>query len=651
MDLKYTLWGKKISFPSDILAADISVLLFLIIGVGLLTYFKKWKWLWGWLTTTHHSKIGILYLTAGGAFFLRGGLDALIMRIQLALPENQFWVFQGEKYNEMMTTHGTTMIFFVAMPLLIGLMNVAVPLQIGARDLAFPYLNALSFWLFFAGGSLVNISFILGGSPTAGWTAYAPLALKEFSPGPGNDYYSLGLQIAGIGTLLTAINFLVTILNKRTKGMTLTRMPLFTWSTLVTSLLILFAFPALTVALLLLSFDRLFGTSFLSADAGNALIWQHLFWIFGHPEVYILILPAFGIFSDVISTFAKKKLFGYTSMVFAIVLIGFLGFMVWVHHMFTVGLGPASNAIFAISTMSIAVPTGIKVFNWLFTLKGGVIRFNTAMLYALSFIPTFVMGGVTGVMLAAAPADYQYHDSYFVVGHFHYVIVGGTILGIFSGLYYWWPKMFGFLLDEKRGKWQFWLFAIGFHLTFFPMHIMGLMGMPRRVYTYLEDSGLGTLNMISTIGAFLMGLSVLFFIYTVYWSCRNGTRDVTGDPWDGRTLEWAIPSPPQEYNFARRPFVRGVDAFWKEKMEGDGTFQPAEKLGPIHIPPSTVQPMILSGIFFMTAFGFIFDWNPVKIGGGILILGMLIWRSFTDKGGHFITAKEVAEREERKGGR
>ncbi|RLQ96729.1 cytochrome c oxidase subunit I [Falsibacillus albus] len=641
MDIKYSFFGKSIRFPSDILAADLSVLLFILSAVFLLTKYKKWKWLWGWVTTTHHSKIGILYLTAGGAFFLRGGLDALIMRLQLALPENHFWVFQGEKYNQMMTTHGTTMIFFVAMPLLIGLMNIAVPLQIGARDLAFPYMNALSFWLFFAGGSLVNISFVLGGSPSAGWTAYAPLALSTFSPGPGNDYYALGLQIAGIGTLLTAINFLVTILNKRTPGMKLSRMPLFTWSTLVTAMLILFAFPALTVALLLLTFDRMFGTAFLVGDIGNSLIWQHLFWIFGHPEVYILILPAFGIFSDVITVFSKKQLFGYTSMVFAIVLIGFLGFMVWVHHMFTVGLGPSSNAIFAISTMSIAVPTGIKVFNWLFTLRGGVIRFTTAMLYALAFIPTFVMGGVTGVMLAAAPADYQYHDSYFVVGHFHYVLVGGTILGIFSGIYYWWPKMFGFLLDEKRGKWQFWLFTVGFHLTFFPMHIMGLMGMPRRVYTYLDGEGLGPLNMISTIGAFLMGFSVLLLLYNIYWSYRHGEKDETGDPWNGRTLEWSIPSPPPEYNFARRPFVRGVDAFWKEKMEGDGAFKPAEGRKAVHIPSSTAQPMILSGLFFLTAFGFIFDWRVVQIGGGISIVALAIIRSFTDCGGRIIHPEEM----------
>lgn len=646
MDIKYTIFGREFVFPSDIIAADLSILLMGILAVFFLTRYKKWTYAWDWMTSTHHTKVGIMYLAAGGAFFLRAGLDALIIRLQLALPENQFWVFQGEKYNQMMTTHGTTMIFFVAMPLLIGLMNVAVPLQIGARDLAFPYMNLLSFWLFLTGGALVNVSFVLGGSPSTGWTAYSPLSLDAFSPGPGLDYYTLGIQIAGVGTMLSAINFLVTIIRKRAKGMTFMRMPLFTWSSFVTSILILFAFPALTVALLLLMMDRVYGTAFLSGTDGNPLIWQHLFWIFGHPEVYILILPAFGIFSDVITTFSRKNLFAYGAMVFALVLIGFLGFMVWIHHMFTVGLGPISNAIFALATMSIAVPTGIKIFNWLFTLRGGVIRFKTAMLFSLAFIPTFLIGGATGVMLSSAPADYQYHDSYFVVGHFHYVIVGGTILGIFAGVYYWWPKMFGFLLNEVLGKWHFWLFTIGFHVTFFPMHLMGLNGMPRRVFTYFERDGLGSLNLISTIGAFIMAAAVMIFLFNIYWSMRHGEKDTTGDPWDGRTLEWALPSPPPEGNFIDRPVVTTIDQLWYEKQKGDGTLRTIREDGPIYVSRNTSQPVFLSGILFVSSFGFIFYQPLIQWAGVIGVASMLILRSFKDDSWQAYTRSELEGKEE-----
>ncbi|UOQ47088.1 cbb3-type cytochrome c oxidase subunit I [Gracilibacillus caseinilyticus] len=382
------------------------------------------------------------------------------------------------------------MIFFVAMPLLIGLMNVVVPLQIGANDLAFPVMNSLSFWLFFSGAVLFNLSFFFASPPNAGWTAYAPLSVAEFTPGAGNSFYIFSLQISGIGTLLTAVNMMVTILRLRAPGMRMLRMPLFTWATFVTSALIIIAFSALSVALYLLMFDRMFGTSFFGSDEGYPVYWQHLFWIFGHPEVYVLALPGFGIFSDVISTFSKKRIFGYSSMVLSIILIGFLGFMVWVHHMFTVGLGPMVNTFFAITTMLIAVPTGIKVFNWLFTMRNGRIQFTVPMLFAIGFIPSFVMGGVTGVMLAVPAADFQFHDSYFVVGHFHYTILGATVLGIFAGIYYWYPKITGKKLNETLGKWHFWLFVIGFHLTFFPVHFSGLQGMPRRVFTYTEEDGL-----------------------------------------------------------------------------------------------------------------------------------------------------------------
>ncbi|MFX5502208.1 cbb3-type cytochrome c oxidase subunit I, partial [Bacillus subtilis] len=399
--------------------------------------------LWDYLTTVDHKKIAILYLVAGGFFFLVGGIEAMFIRIQLAKPENAF--LSAQAYNEVMTMHGTTMIFLAAMPLLFALMNAVVPLQIGARDVSFPFLNALGFWLFFFGGIFLNLSWFLGGAPDAGWTSYASLSLH--SKGHGIDFFVLGLQISGLGTLIAGINFLATIINMRAPGMTYMRLPLFTWTTFVASALILFAFPPLTVGLALMMLDRLFGTNFFNPElGGNTVIWEHLFWIFGHPEVYILILPAFGIFSEVIPVFARKRLFGYSSMVFAIVLIGFLGFMVWVHHMFTTGLGPIANAIFAVATMAIAIPTGIKIFNWLLTIWGGNVKYTTAMLYAVSFIPSFVLGGVTGVMLAAAAADYQFHDTYFVVAHFHYVIIGGVVFGLLAGVHFWWPKMFGKIL-------------------------------------------------------------------------------------------------------------------------------------------------------------------------------------------------------------
>src|SRR5690625_52976 len=458
------------------------------------------------MTTVDHKKIAHLYLAGGGFFFILGGLEVLVIRIQLIKPQNDF--ISAGFYNEMITMHGTTMIFLAGMPILIGLMNAAMPLQIGARDVAFPFLNSLSFWLFFFGGMLLNVSFLLGGAPDAGWTSYASLALQ--SPGRGVDFYILGLQIAGAGTLMGGINFIATIVTMRAPGMTYMRMPLFTWSTFVTSILILFAFPALTINLFLLMFDRMFDSAFFDvALGGNTIIYQHLFWIFGHPEVYILILPLFGVFSEVFSTFSRKRLFGYTAMVFATMLIAFLGFMVWAHHMFTVGLGPVSNSIFAVGTMTIAVPTGNKMINRILTMWGGQVTINSAMLWALGFIPSFTIGGMTGVMLGSAVADYQYHDTYFVVAHFHYVIVGGTIFGIFSGLHYWWPKMFGRVLNETLGKWTFWLFFIGFHLTFFIQHFLGLMGMPRRYWVFLHDQGLELGNVISSIGAFFMAAGVI----------------------------------------------------------------------------------------------------------------------------------------------
>jgi cytochrome c oxidase subunit 1 len=611
---------------------------------------KKYSGWLDWLTTVDHKKIGILYLAAGGFFFLIGGLEALLIRIQLMSPMNDFLTAQA--YNEMLTMHGTTMIFLAAMPMIFGLMNAIVPLQIGARDVAFPFVNSLGFWTFFFGGVLVNLSWFFGGAPDAGWTAYTPLSTDTYS-GQGVDFYAVGLQIAGIGTLIGGINFLVTIINMRAPGMSFMRMPLFTWASFVTSALILFAFPALAVGLILLTFDRLFGAQFFEiSGGGNSVLWQHIFWIFGHPEVYILILPAFGIISEVISTFSSKRLFGYSSMVFATVLIGFLGFMVWVHHMFTTGLGPIANSLFAVATMLIAVPTGIKIFNWIFTMWGGQIRFTTANLFAVGFIPTFVMGGVTGVMLAVPPADYQFHDSYFVVAHFHYVIVGGLVLGLFAGIHYWWPKMFGRMLNETLGKFSFWTFFIGFHLTFLIQHFLGLYGMQRRIYTYLPDEGWNNENLISTVGAFLMGVGTIAIVINIIVTSVK-KKDAPADPWDGRTLEWTISSPAPEYNFKQTPLVRGLDALWKEKMEGKKEMTPAEPVSSIHMPSPSILPFFMSlglavagfGFMFQKVYtegfiGFLFSNYIVAIAGLLITFLCMFLRSLYDDHGYHIEPED-----------
>ncbi|TXK91134.1 cytochrome ubiquinol oxidase subunit I, partial [Parageobacillus sp. SY1] len=580
---------------------------------------------------------------------IMGGIEALIIRIQLAVPNNDF--VSAGLFNEIITMHGTTMIFLAATPLLFALMNAIVPIQIGARDVAFPFLNALGFWLFFFGGLFLNCSWFLGGAPDAGWTSYASLSLE--SPGHGIDFYVLGLQVSGFGTLISGINFIVTIITMRAPGMTYMRMPLFTWATFVASALILFAFPPLTAGLLLLMMDRLFGGNFFNAAlGGNTIIYEHLFWIFGHPEVYLLILPSFGIFSEIISTFSKKRLFGYSSMVFAIVLIGFLGFMVWAHHMFTVGMGPVANAIFAVATMAIAVPTGIKIFNWLFTMWGGNIRFTTPMLYAIGFIPSFVIGGVTGVMQAVAPADYQYHDSYFIVAHFHYVIVGGVVLALLGGTHYWWPKMFGKMLSEKLGKLTFVLFFTGFHLTFFIQHFLGLMGMPRRVFTFLPGQGLETGNLISTIGALLMAAGVIVLLINIVITTFKGEK-AEADAWGlGRTLEWAVSSPAPEYNFAQTPLVRGLDAYWLEKMEGNKGLTPAEPLGDIHMPNPSFLPFVISLGLFIASFGFLYhndySWGlPVAILGLVITFGSMFLRSIIDDHGFHIHKDEIIEAEKK----
>ena len=610
--------------------------------------------LWDYLTTVDHKKIAILYLISGGFFFLVGGVEAILIRIQLMKAGNDF--LSAGLYNEIITMHGTTMIFLASMPILLAFMNAVMPLQIGARDVAFPFLNSLGFWLFFFGGVFLNLSWFMGGAPDAGWTNYASLALA--SEGHGIDFYSLGLTISGFGTLIAGINFLVTIINMRAPGMTYMRMPLFTWTTFVASALILLAFPPLTVGLFFMVFDRLFDSNFFVVEmGGNTIIWEHLFWIFGHPEVYILILPAFGIFSEIFAIFSRKRLFGYTALVFATILIGFYGFMVWAHHMFTVGLGPTANAVFALATMIIAVPTGIKIFNWLLTIWGGSIQFSVAMVYAIAFIPSFVAGGVTGVMQAIAPLDYQLHDSYFIVAHFHYVIVGGVVLAILAGTHLYWPKMFGTMLSEKLGMVTFWFFFIGFHLTFFIQHFLGLLGMPRRVYTFGADQGWDLFNMISSAGAVFMAIGVLVMLVNVVLTTIKNVR-VGNDPWgDGRTLEWAIPSPPPFYNFAQTPLVRGLDTYWIEKMEGnkEGMVY-AEPLGDIHMPNGSIIPFVMSFGMFVAAFGalyFLDDSKPwalaVLIIGLGITFGSMLTRSLKDDLGFYITKEELIEDAKRGG--
>lgn len=615
--------------PSDVAAAWLSVILMsVVIGIYVVKK-RKFSLIWDYLRTTNHRKIGTLYLLFGFLFFLRAGMDALFIRLQLAVPNNEFWVFQFDKYDEVFTTHGTMMIFFAATPMLLGLMNVAVPLQIGARDLAFPYLNAVGFWLFFTGGMIFNLAFFLNSAPAIGWTGYAPLSTSMFTPDVNTDYYVFGVQVAGLGTILTALNLIVTIIRHRAPGMKWDRLPLFTWATLVTNFLILIAFTVLAIGLYLLMFERLFGTKFFSGPDGDPVYWQHLFWIFGHPEVYILAIPAFGIFSDIISTFSKKRIFGYPTMVISIILIGFLSFTVWAHHMLTVGLGPILNTFFALTTMMIAVPTGIKIFNWLFTLRGGVIRFTTPMLFSLGFIPSFVLGGVTGVMLSVSAADFQFHDSHFVVAHFHYVILASTILGIFAGIYYYYPKITGLKLNDRLGKWHFWLFLIGYHLTFMPMHISGLNGMPRRTYTFDVGEGLALTNMLSTIGTFFMGISILFLFYNLYITHRKN-ETVGKDPWDGRTLEWTVDSPVPEETFTPMPIVEDYDPLWQAKLQGK-PMKTTDNHRASPIARDTIIPFVMTMILGLFSIFMMYHWYiPAAITGAGVFVCFII-RALTDE--------------------
>lgn len=633
-----------IPHPSPaIYASMVAIALTTIAVVVGLTYFKKWGYLWReWLTTVDHKKIGIMYMISALLMLFRGGADALMMRAQTAVPENT--LLDAQHYNEIFTTHGVVMIIFMAMAFIIALMNFVIPLQIGARDVAFPRLNALSFWLYFMGAMLLNISFVIGGSPSSGWTSYFPLAGNELSPSVGTNYYMLALQISGLGTLITGINFIVTILKMRAPGMTLMKMPMFTWAGLITNVIIVFAFPVLTVALAMGTMDRLFATNFFTTtDGGMDMLWANLFWVWGHPEVYILILPAFGIYSEIIPTFARRNLYGYTTMVVSMVVISLLSFVVWVHHFFTMGQGALVNSIFSITTMAIAVPTGIKIFNWLFTMWKGKIQFTVPMLYSLGFIPIFTIGGVTGVMLGMASADYQYHNTMFLVAHFHLVIIPGVVFAMIAGLTYWWPKMFGFMLNERIGKWGFWFVAGGTVLAFFPMFISGLDGQARRMYTYSEGTGFGIWNMLSFVGAISLAIGFVLLVYNIYYSTRYASRDIGDDPWNARSLEWATHNPVPEYNFAITPQVNSSEAFWDAKKRGHKLFKAGYK--DIHMPNNSGIPFIMSVFFFIFGFAFIFSMWITVIVSLIAILACMTYRSFEKDDGYHITAEELKKAE------
>ena len=612
--------------------------------LAVITKFKLWGYLWKeWFTSVDHKKIGIMYLIVAFVMLLRGFADAIMMRAQQAIAVNGAEGFlPPHHYDQIFTAHGVIMIFFVAMPLITGLMNVVVPLQIGARDVAFPFVNSLSFWLFVAGAGLIMISLGVGEFAQTGWLAFPPLSGKEYSPGVGVDYYIWGLQVAGLGTTLSGINFFITILKMRTPGMNLMRMPVFTWTALVTNVLIIAAFPVLTVTLVLLTLDRYLGTHFFTNDGGgNAMLYINLIWIWGHPEVYILVLPAFGVFSEVIATYSRKALFGYKGMVYATAAIGVLSFIVWLHHFFTMGSGANVNAFFGITTMIISIPTGVKIFNWLFTMFRGRVQFTAPVLWTIGFMVTFTIGGMTGVMLAIPAIDFVLHNSLFLIAHFHNVIIGGVVFGMFAGITYWWPKMFGFRLNETWGKRSFWCWFIGFYVAFMPLYILGFMGMTRRMQSYPNPEYQPFL-IVAAAGAAIIGLGILCQVIQVAVSIRDRkkTADLTGDPWDARTLEWETSSPPSFYNFGTLPTVTGLDDFWERKQRGEAWPRP-EKYSDIHMPRNTGTGVVIGA--FSLAFGFAMIWHIwwLAIVGLVGMIGTYIWRTFDKDTDYYVPAAEV----------
>jgi cytochrome c oxidase subunit 1 len=602
-----------------------------------------WK---SWAFTVDHKKIGIMYGATALFFFLVGGFEALLIRAQLAGEEGQ--ILSADKYNQMFTMHATTMIFLFVMPMATGFANYFVPLQIGARDVAFPRLNAFGFWTFLAGGIFLNTSWFLGGAADGGWFMYAPNSSVPFSPTHGIDFWVLGLQITGIASLTSAINLIVTVINMRAPGMSLMKMPIFTWMALVVQFLLVFAIPVITVAMFLLMFQREFDATFFDVSEGaDPLLWQHLFWIFGHPEVYILILPSFGIVSEVLPVFSRKPLFGYPLVVFSGAAIGFVGWGVWAHHMFASGLGPISVAVFAVATMAIAIPTGVKIVNWTMTMWGGKLWFTTAMLFAIGLIVQFTIGGLSGVTHAVAPSDTQQTDTYYIVAHFHYVLFGGAVLGIFAGFYYWWPKMFGKQLSERLGKWNFWLMVVGLNLTFGPMHITGLQGQPRRMYVTTDARAgdgffnISFWNLVSSIGALILAIGVAVFVVNIFWTHRKADKSPL-DPWDARSLEWMTSNPPKEHNFDVIPTVHHLDEFFHRKYEdrGEGEHHDFHKVATaeeivadqeanadahIHMPSPSYWPIVIAFAMPIIGYGIIYSRLMIPVGMAIVLLGVYGW--------------------------
>ena len=595
--------------------------------LGALTRFRAWGTLWrDWITSIDHKKIGIMYIILGLVMLLRGFADALMMRAQQAIAfGDNLGYLPPHHYDQIFTAHGVIMIFFVAMPLVTGLMNFVVPLQIGARDVAFPFLNNFSFWMTTFGAGLLMVSLFVGEFAKTGWLAYPPLSGIAFSPDVGVDYYIWSLQIAGVGTLLSGVNLIATIVKMRAPGMTLMKMPVFTWTALCTNVLIVAAFPVLTAVLALLSLDRYVGTNFFTNDlGGNAMMYVNLIWIWGHPEVYILVLPVFGIFSEVVSTFSGKRLFGYASMVYATVVITILSYLVWLHHFFTMGSGASVNSFFGITTMIISIPTGAKIFNWLFTMYRGRIRFEVPMLWTVGFMVTFVIGGMTGVLLAVPPADFVLHNSLFLIAHFHNVIIGGVLFGLLAGITYWYPKAFGYKLDPFWGKCSFWFWLSGFYLAFMPLYVLGLMGVTRRV-SHFEDPSLQIWFQIAAFGAVLIALGIACFLIqlVVSFRRRHALRDTTGDPWDGRTLEWSTASPPPAYNFAFTPVVHDNDA-WHD-MKSRGYARPLDGYTAIHMPKNTGAGFVISAIAAVCAFALVWHmWLLAGVAFSVLMVAVIV---------------------------
>lgn len=624
------------AFPHDpiMLGGALSVVGALFFGAAALTFFKRWTWLWKeWLTSLDPKKIGVMYIIIALAMLLRGGADALMMRAQQVLGSTDMSLLSSDHFQQVFSAHGTIMIFFVAMGLVFGIINLILPLQIGSRDVAFPLLNSISFWLYIAGVALINGSLIIGEFSAAGWLAYPPLSGLEYSPGVGVDYWIWALQISGIGSTLSGINFLVTIFKMRAPGMTLMKMPIFVWTVLASMALVAFAFPILTATLGMLSLDRLIGTHFFTSDmGGNPMMYINMIWAWGHPEVYILVLPAFGIFSEIVATFSRKRLFGYASMVWAIGIITLLSFTVWLHHFFTMGAGANVNAFFGIMTAIIGIPTGVKVFNWLFTMYRGRIKFATPMLWFMGFVVTFTLGGVTGVLMSVPAINFQVHNSLFLVAHFHNMIIGGVVFGFFAGLTYWFPKIFGFTLHEGLGKCAFWAWLIGFLLAFVPLYILGLMGATRRLDHYDPSIGWQGLFIVAGIGVAVIGLGVFFQLLQLFVSIRqrHQNRDTTGDPWNGRTLEWSVPSPAPIYNFAHVPVVSTRDAFWETKQHKSSKSYKRVPYEPIAIPNDSPIGIIVGFLAALAGFAIIWHifWLVAVCFAAIVVV--IIWRTSGD---------------------